>query len=616
MKKIFLRIALCLLVISLYAQVSVNPNDKFYTEAQGWEIRGLLKKSLPLLRPYPMNVIQDVLNDVLETGNEADVELANEELERIFGKNWHFYLKGGFDGKISQLQKDESKNQEKETEKVKNAEAEIGFQGDVQLHDLVGIGYNIGFYDETKNHKEWMPSLTNQPQDSFFDAAEIGPFENYNNWNMNVQVGKSSIYAMAGVSRVGFGNFLNDELALNDSGYHSANLIFNFTSERWSYASVLESIGATTNTKNSELSLNSGKYLAFHSIKFNVTPKIDISYYENVLFGSSFNFAYIFPVPYMEVQKIGGANDNTQMGLLFDWKIIPGLMWSTDLFIDDFDVNKVVKADFDSKLRFGFQTGAVYYPEKSSVKKLSVNYQVVMPYVYSHWEYDSTSNAKISGNTTNYQNYMNSGVNIGSVLDPNSDKVSFSATFKPTKRLTLDFSTAFARHANSAEDFSDSDAAEYVLSKSNQYSTDGSAYMHQMISDENSSLGKHVSQAWDKLGFMTSEHKKYTTQAGISALYDFPTTKYGQFSLKLGYTFEYIKNANIDRNVYNGGNIAFSKESDGTYKDANGTSYATYDDLKKSNYVKNEIDRQKQDWINQLRDQVNNYISVSVIYRY
>jgi len=603
-------------IFELTAQTSVNTNDKFYEEAQSWYLRGLVKKDLPSLRPYPLNTISEILNDVIEIGtnngekNASDVETAKEEYERIFGKKWKFYLNGGADVKVSKAKYEN----ETSSSKTKNLEGEIGFQGDIKFHDLVGFGYNIGFYGETKDFEKWSPLYTNILQDSIYDAATVSKFSVYNNWNTNVQFGKSDIYATAGVSRIGFGDFYGDSLSLNDNGYHSANIVFNITRDKWSYASVLESIGATSNLHKENLNLNSGKYLAFHTIKFHATKKFDISYYENVLFGSNFNFAYLFPAPYMAIQNIGGANDNLQMGFLFDYKIISGLLWSTDLFIDDFAVDEVAKLDFDSKLRFGFQTGLIYTPENSTFNKISLNYQVVMPYVYSHWEYENSSSGFFDGNTVNYQNYMNAGVHIGSVLDPNSDKISFNAKFNPTKKLSLDFSTSFIRHANSAEAFSEEDAFEYVLSKANTYSTDGTAYMHQMFSDENGTSGNHVSQAWDCLGFMTSEHKMYVTQAGLSSQYDFSKTKAGQFSVKFGYTFEYVKNAGVNSNIYNGLGDTYSYNEENKTHNFNGKANLSEDDFKEE--VKSVINQQKQDWINNLYDEVNHYLSVSVKYQY
>lgn len=603
-KAIFISIGISLLT-SVFAQVSVDPNDKFYAEAQGWELRGLTKSKLPMLRPYPVSVIKKILEDVIENGEEEDVEFAKTEYERIFSKPYNIYAKAGFDAKLTQNITADSKESEK------NIEGEVGVAGDAVLGEKVALGYKLGFYGETEPYENWAAYAVNKSQDSIFDATTLGPMEEYLNWNVNVQYGTSDVYGTAGLSRIGFGPFLGNGLALNETSYHSANIVFNATREKWSYTSVYESIGATRNYKTDSDWLQNDKFLAFHAVQFRPWDFLDVTYYENVVFGGT-NIAYLFPAPYMAIQGIGGASDNVQMGLLFEAKPTKGLVWATDFFADDLALDDIVKLNFDSKLRFGLQSGLIFAPEKSVVSRMSVDYQVVMPYVYSHWDYESSNSGVIEGTTVNRQNYMNAGINIGSSLDPNSDKVSFSARFNPTKRLTLDFNTNFIRHANSAEAFDDDDAAKYVLANPNQYMTDGSAYMHQLFSDESEGAtnGKHVSQAWDCLGFMTSDHKMYVCQAGLSGTYDFPKTTGGQFSLKLGYIFEYVKNAGVDTNVYTG--LGYSK-SDGTYT-FNGVAYSSEDEMLEA--AKAEAERQKHEWVEQLYDKVNHYFSVGVKYTY
>lgn len=611
-----------------YSQVSADVNDSFYMKAQGWELRGLTG-TLPQLRPYSLAVVERVLNDVIENGTEKDAEIAKAEYERIFNRNWSVYAKGGGNYK-------RSVTDSQETSSVKNAGGEIGVSGDIRFHRLVTLGYKIGVYGEKKPYGEYSPLYTNMEEDSIFDPAEVGPFDSYLNWNMNVAVGTDAVYGSAGLSRVGFGPFFGDGLALNDAGYHSANLMFNATTKNWSYASVYETIGATRNIPDSDTSwLDSGKYLAFHSFKWHQLNKLHVTYYENIVFGPRTNISYIFPAPYMAVQNIGGANDNLQMGVLVEVKPFPGFNWATDVFVDDIELNEVFKLNFDTKLRFGFQTGVIYMPSDSILSRVSFNYSAIMPYVYAHWQYENENSGFFNGKTWNYQNYTNSGVNIGSTLDPNSDKISLSARFEPAKKLTLDLTANLIRHSNSAEDFSEDEAAQYILASPGTYATDGTAFMSQMYSNASKSHGDHVDSAWEKLGFMTSDHKMYVCQAGLNAEYLLAKTKYGSLSVKAGYVFEYIKNAGVNTNVYNG--IGYNKktETETTYTTTgneisgfvttantvttttyvfNGKSYDTYNDMYKDAKVVAKAAREQ--WVRNLYDVTNHYISLSVKYSY
>ena len=594
-----------------FAQASVEINDPFYKEAQNWELRGLTS-TLPQLRPYPVNVIKRVLNDVIENGTERDEKKAKEEYERIFEKPWTPYLKATGGAKLSLSDYDSGS----ENETTKDFHAEIGIGGDVSFHRLVSVGYKFGIYGQRSNFSDYSPLYTSMPEDSIFDPVDAGPLTAYLNWNMNLAVGTQSVYGTGGMNRLGFGPFIGDGLALNDAGYHSANLTFNATTEKWSYASAYETIGATRNMGRDVDSnwLSTGKYLAFHALKWHAFEKINVTYYENIIFGPQNNLSYITPAPYYAVQNIGGASDNLQMGLLFEIKPIQGVNWATDFFADDIELNEVLKLNFDTKLRFGFQTGVIYAPEDSLFSQISVNYTAIMPYVYAHWEYEDSQSAEFDGYTWNRQNYTNSGVNIGSSLDPNSDKISLKARMSPLANLTIVLFGNVIRHANSAEDFSDDEAAEYMLAAKNTYATNGTLYMSQMFSSSGSS-GKHVDSAWEKLGFMTSDHKMYVTQLGLNAEYTFARTRAGRFSLCAGYTFEYVKNAGVNNHVYKGG-LTYTANDDGTYSDPDGNTYSTWEALKSSDYVQSAVKAARESWVANLYDCMNHYVSVSLKYSY
>ena len=616
MKKSILLIFGIFLAFLAYSQVSVEINDSFYKQAQIWELRGLTQ-TLPQIRPYPSNVIKRILNDVIENGSERDAEKAKSEYERIFEKTWTPYFKATGGAKISHNEYDS----ESENKLNKDFHTEIGLGGDLSLHNLVSVGYKFGIYGQKNDFSEHSPLYTSMEEDSIFDPVDAGPLTAYLNWNMNLAVGNESVYGTGGMSRLGFGVFRGDGLALNDAGYHSANLTFNATREKWSYASAYETIGASRNMGKDVDSnwLESGKYLAFHALKWHAFEKFSLTYYENIIFGPYNNLSYITPAPYYAVQNIGGANDNLQMGLLFEVKPIKGLNWATDFFADDIELNEVLKFNFDTKLRFGFQTGMIYAPEDSVCSLISFNYTAVMPYVYAHWQYDNDSTGYFDGKTWNRQNYTNSGVNIGSSLDPNSDKISLNATLNPTKNLSLNLFGNFIRHANSVEDFSDDEAAEYMLAAKGTYATNGTLYMSQMFSDPDSSHGKHVDSAWEKLGFMTSEHKMYIAQLGFNAEYTFAKTRAGRFSLCAGYTFEYVKNNGVNRHIYKGGlidDLNITEPTGGKYKIGDDTTEYTWDELKKSSLVQNAVKSAREEWVSNLYDSMNHYISLSMKYSY
>lgn len=607
MKKfLFTVLTLIFLIEFSYSQVSCDPTDDFYKYAQNWELKGYIS-SLPVIRPYPSSVIKNILQTVIDNGDKKDKHLALSEYERIFSKPYSLYLNGGADLKASISETDSDNNSF-----TKNFLGQVGIKGEIIFHPLVSFGYDIGFYGESANFFDVAPLYLNKGVDSYWDAASVGPIDFYNDWNTNIAFGKDNVYVMGGISKTGFGPFLSDGLALNDSTFHSANIIFNVEKNKLSYGSSFEIIGATTNNPTDYASLADGKYLSFHSVKYRFSPKFSLSYYENIIFGPRTNLAYLLPAPFMAIQNIGGANDNLQMGLLAEFVPISGLKIAADIFVDDISVNEVVKLNFDSRIRLAGQFGTVYAPSNSLCDKIQLNYQIVLPYVYAHWDYESDDFAELNGSTMNYQNYTNAGVKIGSVLDPNSDKVSFKIDFTNVKNVKFSFATNIIRHANSAEAMSENDIINYVLADKGNYLTDGSVFMHQVFSAPESSIGTHVEQAWDSLGFMTSDHKMQIVQDTLKVEFSLPKTKAGQFTLFAGYTFEYITNYGVSRNIFTGGTIDWEKQDDGTYKVGEAT-------LTEEELYQKALERayeQKQEWIDSLENKINHYFSVGFKYIY
>lgn len=605
MKKVLSSIFMFFVFIYVsFAQVSVHPDDRFYQFAQNWEIKGYIE-SLPLIRPYPSPVIKDILETVINCPNKADAEIALEEFERIFSKSYFASVEGGLDLKNSVSETNGG------SELSKNLLGRAGIAGELVFHPLVSFGYDFGFYGESADFFDVAPYYVNKKPDSLFDPADIGPIEMYIDWNANVSVGTKKTYATGGLSTTGYGPFLNDGLALNDSSFHSGNFIFNTTQKKWSYASSLQMLGASVNNPYYASNLTDGKYLAFHAFQYRFNSKFHFSFYENIIFGPKFNIAYVFPVPFMGIQNVTGASANLQMGLLLESVPVKGLKLAADIFVDDLAVNDVVKFNFDTKIRIAGQTGVIYSPDNSICTTISMNYQMVFPYTYAHWEYTGSETAQINASTINYQNYTNGGVCVGSVLDPNSDKFSFKAEFNPLPFFNFSFATNFIRHCNSAEAFGNDDAVKYILAREGQYATDGSINMHQMFENLESEGGTPVDQAWNSLGFMTSGHKMEIVQAGIKGEFHFPKTKFGRFSLSAGYTFEYVKNAGVNRNLYTGGKINWEKDESG-YK-VDGVS-VTYEEL--YNLALKEAEKQKNEWIASLENKINHYFSVGFKYIY
>ncbi len=599
-KKIFILFSICFISLSsVWAQISIEPDDEFYEYVESWEIRGLVK-NIPPIRPYGLNSIKNILQNVIKRGNAKDADIAIEYWQKITGKPWNLELETKADLTLKKRE-----GHDLDFDKLFTVSPAIN--GDAYLYkELISIGYDFGITARTReNESPFLPNYTNSAYDARQDPASLGPLSGYIDINSAVAVGNDEIFMQAGLNRSGFGPFGDQALALNQTSYHSANLAFTVLKGNLFYAQQYSALGATDNFDGT--GLKPEKFIAFHTIGYHFTPKFSIAYYETMVYGNRFDFSYFLPVPYMAAQGIGGNSDNLQMGLIFKWKPVKGFLWATDLFVDDFDVDKLVKLNLNGKNRFGLQTGFTYAPENSFCRLISFDYTAISPYTYSHWEYVNGSNTD-ANHLYNFQNYTNNGVHIGSTYEPNSDVFALKVSFKPLKNLHIGLGTSFMRHGNVCENDSDSEAIRYLLSPSRCYATDGSLRTNSMFyRDLLCTSGEHVNTAWNSLNFLNQETKMYVVKANLNVDYTAFQQKFGSLTLNFGYTFEYIRNKGVDSHIYPGGKVTEDPSNPGNYLiDGRSGSYSRRDTVE---YFHDQ-------WKKNLHNEVNNYITIGFTYRF
>lgn len=579
---------------SIFAQITVDPSHDFYQFAQNWYLKGYTK-TLPPLRPYSKLYVNQILEDVIENGSYYDAEKAKTFYEELNKKSWNLNLKSSVTSKLNS---------------EKNFLSPFiplfpSVYGDFSLfNDMASLGYKIGFSGyNTDNEENYRLLYTNSLHDSIRDPATIGSYKFFTDVNTVLTVGNKTIYSQLGINRLGFSPFLGKGIALNDTAYHSSNIVFSFLNEKFSYSQVYSAIGSTTNYDGS--GLQPEKYIAFHQFSYKPISKFELTYYETIIFGQRFDPSYFIPTPYMIAQGIGGFADNLQMGILTNYKIFDGFLWATDIFVDDLSINDLVKFNFDTKIRVAAKTGIIYAFDSPIFNKISLDYTLITPYTYAHPD----SGEDIYWYTEskyNYQNYTNSGIPIGSTLPPNSDGFNFSFSMNPLKNLNLTFNGFFGRHANSAESLSSSRAIEYLCSKT-PYATDGSIFMHQAI---NNDIMEEVNE---HLNFLTQSHKMYIFQLGFTAKYSLPKFKWGALKLNLSYNFEYIHNKGIDSNIYPSGEVNAKYEGNDSTKVLQG--YTIGDD----SHIYNEkeiVEIYYNKWTSSFYDAFNHYFSIGFEYNF
>lgn len=581
------------LTFSLFAQVSVDPNDDFYQSAARWQAEGIVD-FLPQVRPYSILTIKDIIETVKSKGTPKDVEVALQYENKYLKKWWNVEA--------------EIQNETKVGSST-GANNYFGFRpafsGDLPLFNVAGIGYRLGFlFDVGKwNNLNVLPMYQNVLNDNHGDPATIGPIQGKMDMVTNLTFGTKNMYGFLGLNRIEHGPKLSNSITIDGTSYHMANIGFNMDTKYVSYSHFISSMGA--GLLNGQWATNN-KYLAFHSVRVQPFKQWAFSFYETATVVDRFDPAYIVPVPFMMIQGMYGASDNLLMGVNTTVRPVDRLQLDAGLLIDDINVDGFFKGDWNTLLRIGLQTGVTYVPKNPVFEKMSLDYTLITPYTYNHIDtcYGLTQDFdKYKYTINHYSDYnkdslITRNVSLTTPLGPNSDRLVFMTTLRPVKGLKIDASTSFARHGNIAESFSDEEAQAYLNANrdakklgsptDDSFATDGSIWASQV------SLRSRWMNNW-----LAQEHKMYVIQAGFDAQYDLITSKAGCFSFIFGYTFEAIINKGVDSSMYP---AYFATASANAY-DQNAATIA-------------DVRRAKQNWIDNLHNEFNNYFKVAFKYRY
>jgi hypothetical protein len=133
------------------------------------------------------------------------------------------------------------------------------------------------------------------------------------------------------------------------------------------------------------------KYMANHYLSWNVTNRLNIGFFESVIWGNTnnrgFDMSFINPIIFYRAVEISSSSKsgNISLGLTSKYKINNQVNVYGQILIDEFALEDVKAANQSWRNKFGFQVGAKYF-NAFNVKDLLVQaeYNIVRPYVYSH----------------------------------------------------------------------------------------------------------------------------------------------------------------------------------------------------------------------------------------
>jgi hypothetical protein len=546
----------------LAAQVTVDPNDEFYTAAAGWYVRGAVDE-LPPVKPYPLPVIKYILEAAIENGSKGDSSAAEAYYKRIFSKPWNIAVEAE-ENNVFQ------KNATTE-EYTNNFQLCSIFRmyGECMYGDVFSAGYSTGIsmaaFDPS--FTDFTDKWTAQRYDTLGKSIQTDSMNIDFNADSMVSYSTDKIMLAAGYNRIGFGPFLDGGNVLSQYAYNSPQVLFVFNGRYIDFTQYFAALESSDFKGEKE---KYGKFLTLHSARAAIGRKWHVSFYDAVVYSNRFDPSYFIPMPNILIAESNGNNDNLLSGILLEYNFLNGLLWNTDITIDYLDYTQLVKLKLSGDYRAAFKTGLTYSPVDSLCEMMTLDYTVVTPYTYSYGTVDSTE-----GSYT--ESFTNNGMGEGSSLPSDSDQIALRIRLVPMRNLKVTTLVSIAHHANEYESLSDEKAekvfdANYISVQSGgnpAYATDGGLYTVYA----------------DTTKLLSEAHIMTICRGGIKLSYQLSYISSGTLFLNSEFSYTYIHNAGVDTPMYSGKNAVTYAES---YKN----------------------------WVGQLHDEYNTYLRFSVLYTY
>ncbi|MDC7222664.1 MAG: hypothetical protein PQJ60_02920 [Spirochaetales bacterium] len=542
MKKIFILGGLFCLSLSLFSLDILDPSDMIYRDIEFWDEQGYFKQ-LPDIRPYSAQLLLVLLEQVIEKGSADDARLAQKYYDEI---------NQGFRAELSL-----------------EAESYYGVSGlgdtlgtlNLDLRGMLGEKLSIWgslsgsgvvnnddvdyyMYDDDVPYGERYITNTKEDAGSFMGIDLMGGTDSM------LSYGTDELYANFGFYRSSFGPFSEDGIVISDEAYQQGHFELTWLNDYFSYSMVMLSLIGTDNTGDSNYGEIDGstedddddtydKFMVLHSYSWAPYKWLDIGFFESVVYGERFEPVYLLPFSYLfYAQGYSGFADNSLMGLEFTSKLDHNIELNGIVYVDDLNFNDIVEFNFDTKMKMAFETGASWSPGKKWLRRLSMDYTAVLPYMYTHYDWHSDYDA----NDFNADNYTHNGSNLGTTLSPNSDRINLTGLMRINDTSELTLYSNWMRHGNA------SDSIDTSSSDFDEVSLDGSIYDNGI--DDYGNL-----YFQDCLNFLNQDVLEKVLQFGaqFTTTVDMPfqdTKRYYGMEMTVGYTFEMIWNSG--RNSSNG----------------------------------------------------------------
>ena len=133
------------------------------------------------------------------------------------------------------------------------------------------------------------------------------------------------------------------------------------------------------------------KFTASHYLSWNVTKRINLGFFESVVWSNQnnrgFDFNFVNPIIFYRAVEFSSSSKsgNALLGLTSKYKISNQFNLYGQFLLDEFSFNDVKAGNGSWKNKFAFQVGAKYFNAFNVDRLLlQIEYNHIRPYVYSH----------------------------------------------------------------------------------------------------------------------------------------------------------------------------------------------------------------------------------------
>lgn len=260
------------------------------------------------------------------------------------------------------------------------------------------VDRKVGFYTFITENQAILPSYVREGMTKYGVIPHEGYWKSFK--SNGVDYFQARAYIDFNISKHIYMQFGHDRLNIGN-GYRS--LIFSDYSPPGEYLRANVKVWKLNYlfqlnrfTANNQYTPNSNRYpakfVAFHHLSLNVGKKLNLGFFETVVFatdslnGGTFEFNYLNPVIfYRAIEQQNGSSDNVILGMDFKWNAARQLSFYGQFVLDEFLLNNIKAVTGWWANKFSLQ-GGLKYIDVLGVNNLDlqVELNLARPYTYSH----------------------------------------------------------------------------------------------------------------------------------------------------------------------------------------------------------------------------------------